>query len=175
MPRDRTKDRALYRATHREEILASQREYRITHPEVGAIYRAAHRDEKKAYYESHRDEINAKLRKKYADSPEIQAAYRAAHREERVGQERMFRLGVLQHYGGKCACCGETVYEFLTFDHINNDGAEHRKIIGKTRIARWLKKNNYPDGFQVLCANCNHAKGHYGHCPHQIQKAGEES
>ena len=28
------------------------------------------------------------------------------------------------------------------------------------------RKNNYPEGFQVLCSNCNFAKGKYGSCPH---------
>jgi len=87
------------------------------------------------------------------------------------------RLKVLTHYGGnppKCECCGETHIEFLTIDHINNDGAEHRKKLGITqnsghgsKLYRWIIRNNFPDGFQVLCWNCNCAKGHYGYCPHQ--------
>ena len=32
----------------------------------------------------------------------------------------------------------------------------------------WKKiKNNFPKGFQILCHNCNIAKGHYGKCPHE--------
>ena len=31
---------------------------------------------------------------------------------------------------------------------------------------RWLKNHNYPEGFQVLCYNCNLPKGVYGVCPH---------
>lgn len=74
-------------------------------------------------------------------------------------------------YGGyECACCGETTKEFLQLDHVNNDGAEHRRAIGGLTIYAWLKKANYPPGFQVLCANCNHAKGHYGECPHKRRK-----
>jgi hypothetical protein len=81
----------------------------------------------------------------------------------------LLRQTVLSHYGNRCTCCGETTYEFLAIDHINNNGAKHRKEIGLggSRIYRWLKDNNYPDGFQVLCHNCNQAKGHYGECPHQ--------
>lgn len=78
----------------------------------------------------------------------------------------------------KCACCGERRQEFLTMDHINNDGADHRRKIGKTRqdLFRWLKSNNYPPGFQVLCFNCNCAKEYSGYCPHQIEtKVLEES
>jgi hypothetical protein len=77
------------------------------------------------------------------------------------------RRAVVTHYGGKCACCGESTFEFLEIDHINNDGAVHRKKIGKGNTYKWLIANNYPPGFQVLCSNCNHAKGRYGYCPHE--------
>jgi hypothetical protein len=32
-----------------------------------------------------------------------------------------------------------------------------------------LIKNNFPDGFQVLCHNCNMSIGLYGYCPHQTE------
>lgn len=85
--------------------------------------------------------------------------------------EQQLRLAALVHYGGsppKCACCGELHIEFLTIDHINGDGAEHRRKMGSnsSRIGRWLKKMNYPDGFRVLCYNCNCSIGAYGYCPH---------
>jgi len=86
---------------------------------------------------------------------------------------RLIRLAerheVLKHYGGeppKCACCGEDRFEFLSIDHINGGGKEHIKSIGYT-LARWLKKNHYPEGYRVLCHNCNFALGHYGYCPHK--------
>ena len=67
-----------------------------------------------------------------------------------------------------CACCGEKEFKFLTIDHINNDGGKHRKIIrgGGTAIYKWLRRNYFPDGFQILCYNCNCAKGFYRKCPH---------
>ena len=34
----------------------------------------------------------------------------------------------------------------------------------------WLKKNNFPDGFRVLCMNCNWAKSAFGICPHKKLK-----
>ena len=55
----------------------------------------------------------------------------------------------------------------LTVDHINNDGVAHRKKIKKRNIYQWLTKNNFPEGFQTLCMNCNFAKGIYGKCPHK--------
>lgn len=70
-----------------------------------------------------------------------------------------------------CKCCGETTYEFLAIDHINGGGNKHRRDTtnkcGSYNMYCWLKRNNYPEGFQVLCHNCNLAKGFYGVCPHQ--------
>jgi hypothetical protein len=71
------------------------------------------------------------------------------------------RADAISYYGGKCAICGEDLFIFLTIDHINNNGAEHRKKVGH-KLATWLRQNNYPEGFQVLCMNCNHAKWRVG-------------
>jgi len=67
-----------------------------------------------------------------------------------------------------CVCCDET--RALTIDHINGDGARHRRNDlggrgGGARIYAWLKKNEYPDGFQTLCLNCNSGR-RFGLCPH---------
>jgi hypothetical protein len=85
------------------------------------------------------------------------------------------KMVVLTTYGGnppKCACCGETAISFLTIDHINGDGNKHREQIWKelkqlkknrkrhgVDFYKWLINNHFPEGFQVLCANCNMAKG----------------
>ena len=76
---------------------------------------------------------------------------------------------VIDAYGGKCACCGETRKEYLSIDHINGDGNKHKREIGvkdSREFYRWLKKNNYPEEFQVLCFNCNCGKRNYSACPH---------
>lgn len=91
-------------------------------------------------------------------------------------QQRIYDLSnkrkVIEAYGGKCACCGENTIEFLTIDHINNDGAEDRKNNGNKiggKLYRWLIKNNFPqNGYQILCYNCNCAKGFFGYCPHNM-------
>jgi len=75
---------------------------------------------------------------------------------------------VYNHYGRKCACCGESNINFLTIDHINGDGTKHRKKI-HNKINNWLVKNNFPDGFQTLCFNCNWGKHiNHGICPHKL-------
>lgn len=84
------------------------------------------------------------------------------------GKKRRFIC--LQHYGGKvprCKCCKEKIVQFLAIDHINGEGNRHRReVLRRGEIYYWLIKNNFPKGFQILCHNCNMAKGLYGKCPH---------
>lgn len=75
---------------------------------------------------------------------------------------RKLRAIVIDAYGGKCHYCQNNELIFLTIDHINNDGNQHRKTIRGSRIYQWLYHNNYPTGFQVLCWNCNSAKHIHG-------------
>lgn len=82
------------------------------------------------------------------------------------------RDAAIEHYGGnppKCACCGEKIRQFLALDHIKGGGNKHRKKI-KSRyrtVGEYLVAKKFPKGYQVLCFNCNCAKGFYGKCPHE--------
>lgn len=91
-----------------------------------------------------------------------------SHNKRIRTRERYLRMEVILAYGGRCVCCGESQYEFLALDHVNNDGASHRASSSciRRRIYHWAKMNDYPDTLQVLCHNCNCAKGYYGYCPH---------
>lgn len=85
-------------------------------------------------------------------------------RNPNYSKERIqkLRLIILKHYGGdppKCRFCGENHIEFLTVDHILGGGSQHRKKVGGgTRFYSWLIKNGFPEGFQILCWNCNISK-----------------
>lgn len=95
------------------------------------------------------------------------------HRYEYVTRVENLRIRqlVFDVYGHSCKCCGEDHDDFLAIDHIYEDGAAHRKKIGPSRIYRWLIKNNFPGGFQVLCFNCNWAKSRVrGGCPHERER-----
>lgn len=102
------------------------------------------------------------------------------HKEYRKETMRVYRASVkkrvFDHYGRVCACCGETEPLFLDIDHIDNDGAEHRKkhkLTAGTQFYVWLIKNNFPDNFQTLCSNCNRGKFRNGGvCPHHITQRG---
>jgi hypothetical protein len=88
-------------------------------------------------------------------------------RDKQTAKHQRLRAEVFVGYGGPvCACCGEDTPEFLEIDHIDGGGTKHRKEIGG-RLYAWLRRNGFPPGFQVLCANCNVAKGRYGVCPHR--------
>lgn len=72
---------------------------------------------------------------------------------------------VFMHYGnGKIACqnCGFDDIRALSIDHLNGGGRQHRKQIGGggQKTYNWLKKNNYPAGYQILCMNCQFIKRH---------------
>lgn len=76
------------------------------------------------------------------------------------------RRSALAAYGGKCACCGEDRLVFLAIDHIDGIVPEGRKRSGG-QLVRLLEIQGWPPGYQVLCHNCNSARGFYGSCPHQ--------
>lgn len=99
------------------------------------------------------------------------------NKEKRLDQQKRYkkklRDATFAAYGGPiCACCGETRYEFLQVDHVNGDGADHRRKIGKTSqtLYLWLRKHGYPKGFRVLCVNCNFSMGIHGYCPHEKER-----
>jgi hypothetical protein len=76
------------------------------------------------------------------------------------------RSQVLQGYGGSCACCGESIQEFLSLDHVFGDGAMDRRMVGTGgQVYRKVIREGFPDTYQLLCFNCNWAK-HRGGCPH---------
>ena len=78
---------------------------------------------------------------------------------------------ILNHYGNHCACCGETIKQFLSIDHIKGGGNKHRKKIknkGGKKFYAWLIKNKFPKDYQILCMNCNWGKRmNRGICPHK--------
>jgi len=116
-------------------------------------------------YLNHKDK-RLKTMKNYYQSTKIQ------RHEEGLQWKRK----VLAHYSNgipycQCSNCPfpNVDLEFLTIDHIRNNGHYERKSLKRNGWAfyKWLIDNNYPEGYQVLCWNCNCAKGHNnGKCPH---------
>lgn len=84
---------------------------------------------------------------------------------------RQDRLAALQAYGGatpRCACCDEGTLLFLSLDHVDGGGHQHRQETGGGGFYIWLRRHGYPAGFRVLCHNCNMGRQiNGGTCPHQ--------
>lgn len=104
---------------------------------------------------------------------DYQRLYKRAHPGWRTAkQQRRARrewLMILAAYGPRCACCGESRQQFLTLDHVNGDGAAERGARGtnlpvKRRLAALVKRGEIPTTYQLLCYNCNCARGARGWC-----------
>lgn len=148
-----------YQRTRLEYIEKYNREY-YEQTKKRALENAA------AYYLEHKEERQTYAKARYAAKRSEILALSAAR-----GQS--LKLAALNAYGGPtCSCCGEGTVAFLTLDHVNNDGGQHRKITGAgTGFYNWLRKHAYPAdvGLRVLCFNCNQGRRvNGGVCPHQI-------
>ncbi len=85
-------------------------------------------------------------------------------------RQQELKKKVIKGYGGKCTCCGQKQWEFLSVDHKKNDGAERRRRLGRAETSatlyRRLIAENFPPDYQILCYNCNLSLGFFGYCPH---------
>lgn len=81
---------------------------------------------------------------------------------------------IFDHYGSACACCFEDNIAFLSIDHVNNDGyldKSNARRAGGRNLYNKVIKEGYPNNYQVLCMNCNHAKARNGGiCPHKTER-----
>lgn len=126
-------------------------------------------------------ETSRKLSKKYRENGDLieknrlykKNNYQRIREKAKIRSKEIKSIVLSKYSNGKpkCNCCGELEILFLSIDHINNDGAEHRKKIGGsgTTMYYWLIRNNFPTGFQVLCFNCNQGKRILGVCPHKLK------
>jgi hypothetical protein len=138
--------------------------------------RTCNRNKVSVWRNSSRGQFILKQRRSTHAYRETTRRYYLLHPEIRNRQRyatQRLKMDVLTHYAGprpRCKCCGEDQILFLTLDHINGGGNAHRRsIFGKKsgNMYYWIRKNNYPVGFQVLCWNCNCGKRQLAQCPHQ--------
>lgn len=128
------------------------------------------------YYLANRERIIARTLKWREENYEKYIEHQKNSNRAAIGR---LRAETYEKYGGaRCACCGETEMAFLTLDHVNGGGNRHRKEIGGSgsgsgeKIYRWLRDQNYPPGFQVLCWNCNCGRSmNGGICPHKHKRS----
>ena len=158
LERKREKNRqaaAKYRAKNPGKLAERMRKWRADNPEKAKEHGR-----------------NWRLKKLTTGSPDDIAAFRRQEAKHARDTHQRCKNQVFAAYGGcVCACCKESEKSFLSIDHINNDGAKMRReklYSGNgTGFYQWLRKNNFPAGFQVLCMNCQFGKKKHGICPHQ--------
>ncbi len=149
---DRTEYNKKYHKDHQQEIANRHKQYYEEHKNDEA-YRDKRRKAALKYYHKNRDKQIMAMRRWH----------------------RNLITQVIEHYGGKCTCCGETELLFLTLDHIDGQGAKHRKQFGGRysgrKVYQWIIVQEYPKGFQVLCFNCNCGKARNNNvCPHNSKE-----
>lgn len=120
---------------------------------------------KEKYYT---DIVTARAKSRYynRDKKEYNRSYASRERARLKKQ-------VMWHYSNgtmQCNKCGYNDIRALCIDHIDGNGSLHRKLLsannpklkprdgGGCTMYRWLRKNDYPKGYQVLCFNCNQIK-----------------
>ena len=141
------------------------------------FYKGSNASRSKLHYackKCSRKQARELYKKQFATNPEhirtIKKQWQENNREKQriagLKHRQKVRFAVIQGYGSKCICCGETEIKFLSIDHTNGGGKKHRKDTNGHTYSDLLKRN-FPQGFQVLCHNCNLAKGFYGKCPHK--------
>jgi hypothetical protein len=143
----------------------------------------------KEYIVKNKEKIQVKRRKYYLDNKELISRKVCAWAKDNRIRHNLncktardnLKTEVFSHYcGGEVKChCNEADLGLLTMDHVHGGGNKHRKEVGtKTgyNFYSWLKKNSFPDGFQVLCWNCNFKKRNQEMAPsnpskRQVQKS----
>lgn len=159
---------ALRSEEQKEACREATRRFRLKHPVRVEAYNKTQQANRRELYrtnEAYREKCKARSR---ATPPSVQREYR----------ERLKGI-VFDHYGRKCACCGETEELFLTLGHINGDGAAHRHRVnggvrGSSRAGGMsgrmyldIIRREFPTDIRTECINCN--QGSYrngGVCPH---------
>lgn len=75
------------------------------------------------------------------------------------------RAAVIAIYGGRCVSCGLDDHRFLEFDHVDDNGGEHRKIEGVSAWCSRIAREGERDErwrIQLLCRPCHQGSGRPG-------------
>ena len=162
---------AAYHMANKEEFNARSRKYYADNTEtcIALVRDWEKRNPEKVKEFKHRDTMKnltkhlARIVAWKTDNPEL-----ARQRDQEY--RRRIKQDFVNAYGGKCECCGETIFEFLTCEHLNNSGKPDR-VTGFLGLKMYLKakREGYPkDKYTCLCMNCNFA-GRFGkQCPHRV-------
>src|ERR1700741_5049216 len=113
-------------------------------------FRQANRDRVKAWKATHREQALEAVRRW---NEEFKARNLEEFKQYQSDKGRAYRFKIkaemVAAYGGHCVCCNETRLEFLTINHKNGGGRQHRlSIKGNARVGGihfyfWLKKQGW--------------------------------
>lgn len=85
---------------------------------------------------------------------------RTCDNERRSERHAVARARAIRVYGGHCVICGSR--KELEFDHIDWDGAEHRRIENHKRMICRIARTGAPIPeyrLRLLCVDCHRARG----------------
>ena len=141
-PEGRRAYQAVYYQKHKEAIQLRSMKWATEHKEQRQVY---HQD----YYKRNKERLQAYDR-----------TYSQKLSRREIGH--LNKVTVLSHYSNPpdipiCNHCGEQDIDVLCIDHIEGGGHQERIKLGLSGngFYKWLGRNSYPDGYQVLCYNCN--------------------
>jgi hypothetical protein len=148
-----------YYLRNREKILAQRKAEDVGH----------RREVRRERYKENKEVVLAKMKVYHAKNKEKVIQW---HRKGNKTYSDKLKVQVVDAYGGRCACCGETEIAFLSVDHIHGGGNKHRRSLDKRYgfggIYEWLRDQGFPkDEFRILCMNCQIATRYGRECPHQ--------
>ena len=148
----------LWRSNNPEKVREQRRKWSKANREKVINYH-------KKYYKENRKSIIDKAITRITTKKETIPDFKEEHRKQVKKYNEETRQKFIEMYGGKCVCCGETIYEFLTLEHKQGQKGIKKE---ESRVAYRNAVLVYrPDIYEILCMNCNHSKGVRGYCPHQ--------
>lgn len=130
--------------TNKGDVAAQRKRYKLRYPEKvkaeKARYRKAHpekiKEEKRQYALLHPDRIQ-KYTKQY---------------------NTKLRSEIIEYYSNgffRCAICEDNHIEFLEIVKTGPSDNYDCSNFSQFNKMQWLKNNNFPDGYIILCSNCN--------------------
>ena len=112
------------------------------------------------YREKNYDSLSIKKREWYSvrmSDPVHRLARNVRGRKNRASRKRL----IIEHYSRgtvRCNKCNTDDIHALTIDHVDKSIRTEFQYRSGDNLYRELINKNYPDGFQVLCANCQNIK-----------------
>ena len=156
-----------YYQKHKKERIEHTKKYNELHKKERNEYNKKYRKEqqtqinhrRRLYYQQHRkEEIQRSINYNRNFKMRI---------KKRISKTRMI---VLEHYTNGTTKC-QNIYNLdhsgmendpdyicaLEIDHKNRNEKSSERLHGD-KLCRWLIKNDFPEGFQILCPTCNTLK-----------------